>query len=193
MGVLPRRKKLSALGQFSVQRVLFDGAQRGWTVCDSKLEDETFLRPLGLFKHPLVGGARNEQNKLKKGSIMAIKTVVIGASPNPDRYSYKAVQSLVNHKRPVVAVGLRKGEIAGVDIQTGHPQIDGVHTISLYVGPAHQPDLYDYMLSLKPKRFIFNPGTENPELAKLLRENDVEVTEACTLVLLATNQFETVA
>lgn len=124
---------------------------------------------------------------------MAHKTVVIGASPNPDRYAYKAVQSLVNHNQPVVAVGIRKGEIAGVTIQTGHPEIADVHTVTLYVGRSGQPDLYDYILSLKPRRVIFNPGTENPELAKLLHKNGVEVTEACTLVLLSTNQYEEAA
>lgn len=124
---------------------------------------------------------------------MGLKTVVIGASPNPSRYAYKAVKSLVNHNQPVVAVGLRKGEIAGVSIQTGQPHISDVHTVTLYVGPSGQPNLYDYILSLKPERVIFNPGTENPELANMLRENGVEVTEACTLVLLSTNQFEEVA
>lgn len=120
---------------------------------------------------------------------MKKKTLVIGASENPSRYANIAINRLVNHKHPVVALGLRNGEVAGVPIETGEPQFEEVDTISLYLGPPRQPQYYDYIISLLPERVIFNPGTENPELYKLLKENDIEVEVACTLVLLATGQY----
>ncbi|CAN5173551.1 CoA-binding protein [soil metagenome] len=117
------------------------------------------------------------------------KTVVIGASENTERYSNKAVRSLLQHGKEVVAVGLKEGVIEGVKILKGNPVIENVDTVSLYVGPAHQPAMYNYILSLKPKRIIFNPGTENPEFEKLAQENGIETTEACTLVLLSIGNY----
>ncbi|MCB0396812.1 MAG: CoA-binding protein [Flavobacteriales bacterium] len=117
------------------------------------------------------------------------KTLVLGASPNPERYGYKAVQKLAEADIPVVAVGTRPGQIGSVTIRTDQPKETGVDTVSLYVGPAHQPDLYEYILSLKPRRIIMNPGTENPELMELANKAGIEVEVACTLVLLATKQF----
>ncbi|UKJ08435.1 CoA-binding protein [Solitalea lacus] len=117
------------------------------------------------------------------------KTLVLGASTNPERYSFKAINRLVQHKHPVVAVGLREGNVAGVEIekpQTIHNDID---TISLYVGPAHQPVYFDYILQTKPKRVIFNPGTENIELQQMLTQNGIQFEEACTLVLLSIGDF----
>lgn len=116
-------------------------------------------------------------------------TVVIGASPNADRYSYKATMSLRHHGHPVHPVGLRKGQIEDVEILTGTPAIEDVDTVTLYVGPDNQPYWYDYILSLRPKRLIFNPGTENAELEKLASEQGIETTEACTLVLLSIGQY----
>lgn len=116
-------------------------------------------------------------------------TVVIGASPNADRYSYKATISLQNHQHQVYPVGLRKGTINGQEIITDRPAIKDVDTVTLYVGPDNQPYWYDYILALKPKRLIFNPGTENPELEKLATDNGIETTEACTLVLLSIKQY----
>lgn len=118
-----------------------------------------------------------------------MKTVVIGASENPERYSNRAVNSLLNHGKEVVAIGLREGEIRGVKIQTGQPAIADVDTVTMYVGPANQSGWYDYILSLKPKRIIFNPGAENPELEKLATENGIEVVEACTLVMLSVGNY----
>lgn len=117
------------------------------------------------------------------------KTVVLGASPNPSRYSYLAVQRLKNKGHEVIPVGLRDGEIEGIAIQTGHPPIEDVHTVTLYVGARNQPAMYDYLLSLKPQRVIFNPGTENPELQRKLLEQGVQYTEACTLVMLSTGDY----
>lgn len=116
-------------------------------------------------------------------------TAVIGASPNEDRYSYKATISLQKHGHTVFPVGIRNGTINGLSILTDKPQLDAVDTVTLYVGPDNQPAWYDYILSLKPKRIIFNPGTENPELEKLATAKGIETMEACTLVLLSINQY----
>lgn len=120
---------------------------------------------------------------------MSKKTLVLGASTNPDRYAYKAVCKLVKHNHPVVAVGLKEGEIGDVKIKTGFPEEKGIDTVTLYVGPQNQPGFYDYIIGLHPKRIIFNPGTENPEFEKLARKNNIETEQACTLVMLSTDQY----
>lgn len=115
--------------------------------------------------------------------------MVLGASPNPVRFSYKAVKSLMRHEKEVVAVGFRTGEIEDLEIQVGKPAIEDVHTVSLYIGSSRQDDYYDYIISLKPKRVIFNPGTINPAfMAKLQREN-IEPVSACMLVMLNDGDF----
>lgn len=117
------------------------------------------------------------------------KTVVLGATPNSSRYAYLAVQRLKDKGHEVVPVGMREGEIEGIPIQKGQPPVSDVHTITMYVGARNQAPLYDYILSLKPERVIFNPGAENPELKRKLLEEGVEVLEACTLVMLSTGDF----
>src|ERR1700740_928483 len=112
------------------------------------------------------------------------RTVVIGASENPERYAHKAVLSLQKHGHTVYAVGLRNGVINGIAISGNKPAIEQVDTVTLYVGPQNQPSWYDYILSLKPKRLVFNPGAENNELAKLAQAQGIETIEACTLVML---------
>ena len=116
-------------------------------------------------------------------------TLVIGASENPYRYSWMAVNMLKEYGHKVHAIGIRPGNVNGVEILTGYPVIENLHTISLYVGAQHQPNLYSYILSLNPVRVIFNPGTENPELVDLLINAGVAIEEACTLVLLRTGLF----
>lgn len=120
---------------------------------------------------------------------MSGKTVVIGATENTSRYSNMAVKSLLRHGKEVAAVGLKEGEIDGVKIHAGHPPIENVDTITMYVGPKNQPPLYDYILSLNPKRIIFNPGAENDELEKMAEEKGIEVVEACTLVMLSVGNY----
>jgi predicted CoA-binding protein len=117
------------------------------------------------------------------------KTLVIGASENPVRYSYLAIQSLRKHGNDVVALAKRMGKVADVSIQTEFPKTDDIHTVTLYVGPQRQPEYYKQILELNPKRVIFNPGTENIELLSKLEEKGIEVIEACTLVMLSTGQY----
>ncbi len=117
------------------------------------------------------------------------KTLVLGASTKPDRYAYKAITMLVEKGHSVLAIGQNSGEVAGVKIQTKAIPLKNIDTISLYLNPARQRDYYNYIVESKPKRVIFNPGTENPEFYQLLQLNAIEVEIACTLVLLATNQY----
>lgn len=119
------------------------------------------------------------------------KTVVIGASENPARYSQMAALSLQKHGHEVVPVGLKDGTINDLSILSlkDKPEIKNVDTVTLYVGPQHQPAWFDYILSLKPKRVILNPGTENPELEQLLKKNGIPFLHACTLVMLSTEQY----
>ena len=116
-------------------------------------------------------------------------TVVIGASENPQRYSFLAVNRLRANGHPVVAIGKRAGQIGDTPITKEHPAAEGVDTVTLYLNPTLQQEYYDYILGLKPKRIIFNPGTENTELIALARQNGIEPKEACTLVMLSTGQF----
>jgi len=117
------------------------------------------------------------------------KTLVLGASENPSRYSYLAINSLRKHEHPVAAIGRKKGRVLDVDITTEKTPLETVDTITLYLNPAHQKEYYDYILSLHPKRIIFNPGAENDELYNLAQKNGIQPLEACTLVLLSTGQY----
>lgn len=117
------------------------------------------------------------------------KTLVIGASVNPERYAYKAIVSLIEAKHEVCAIGNKTGEVFGVSIKKEQILFEDIDTITLYLNPNNQKAYYDYILQLRPKRVIFNPGTENAELKKLLTVNGIAYEEACTLVLLATNQY----
>lgn len=116
-------------------------------------------------------------------------TLVLGASPNPVRFSHKAVKSLVRHDKKVVAVGFKKGLIAEEEIQVGQPHIENVHTVSIYIGSSRQTDYYDYILSLKPKRVIFNPGTINPEFMGRLQREGIEPVSECMLVMLNEEEY----
>ncbi len=117
------------------------------------------------------------------------KTLVLGASDNPSRYSYLAIQRLRSHGHPVVALGRRHSFVADVEIMKEKQPWEEIDTITLYLNRQHQREYYDYILSLKPKRIIFNPGAENDELAALAREQGAQPLEACTLVMLSTGQY----
>ena len=118
-----------------------------------------------------------------------MKTLVIGATTNKDRYAYKAIHNLVGKSHQVVAIGAKKGMALDITIETEKIPFKGVDTVTLYINPTVQREYYDYIISLHPRRVIFNPGTENPEFYTLLDENNIEYEVACTLVLLATNQY----
>lgn len=119
------------------------------------------------------------------------KTVIFGASPNTSRYAHAAARMLKENDIPFVPVGIKKGQVLGEEIQNirEKPQIEDVHTLTLYIGPPNQKEWYDYMISLQPKRIIFNPGTENPELYALAKSHGIEALIACNLVMLSTGQF----
>jgi len=120
---------------------------------------------------------------------MSKKTLVLGASLKEDRYSNIAINKLVNNGHEVIAIGLRKGNIENVKIDTGYPELKDIDTVTLYVKPERQEEYYEYIISIKPKRVIFNPGTENREFIELLESNNIEVEVACTLVLLTIGQY----
>jgi len=117
------------------------------------------------------------------------KTLIIGASNNPERYAYKAAERLLAHGHEIELLGLRPEVIFGKTIDTEKKKYEGLDTVTLYVGSQRQPEYYDYIISLKPKRVVFNPGTENAEFESLLQKNGIEAEEACTLVLLGTGQY----
>lgn len=120
---------------------------------------------------------------------MPKKTLVLGASDNPSRYSYLAMHRLQNHGHPVVAIGRKHTMVDGMEIKKEKEAFTDVDTVTLYLNPDHQREYYDYILSLKPKRIIFNPGTENDELEALAAQHNIQTKEACTLVMLSTNQY----
>lgn len=120
---------------------------------------------------------------------MKKKTLVLGASTNPSRYSYFAIQRLRRYDQPTVAIGLRKGTVEDVEIVTEKIPFKDVHTVTLYMSARYQEEYYDYILALNPERVIFNPGTENPDLYKLLTENGIAYENSCTLVMLSSQQY----
>ncbi len=116
-------------------------------------------------------------------------TLVLGASTNSDRYSNIAIKRLIDKELPVAAIGLRKGKVLDVIIDDEMKGYENIDTVTLYLNPKRQEAYYNYIINLKPRRVIFNPGTENMEFVKLLQENNIETEIACTLVLLSTNQY----
>ncbi len=117
------------------------------------------------------------------------KTLVLVASLKHNRYSNYTINRLVATQHEVVAIGLREGEVADVSIEAEMVSFNDIDTVTLYLNPTRQKEYYNYIVSLNPKRVIFNPGTENPELCSLLREHHIAFEESCTLVLLSTNQY----
>jgi predicted CoA-binding protein len=117
------------------------------------------------------------------------KTLILGATPNSGRYAYLAAHRLVSHGHTIVNVGLRSGEVAGVPIEKPEKIHHDIDTITLYVGPQNQLPLYDYILATKPKRIIFNPGTENSALQSLANAEGIDTEYACTLVLLSIGEY----
>ena len=117
------------------------------------------------------------------------KTLVLGASDNPSRYSYLAIQRLRQHQHPVVAIGRKNTIVKDVPVEKEKKSFEDIDTVTLYLNPLNQQEYYDYILSLNPKRIIFNPGTENEELESLATEKGIQTMQACTLVMLGTGQY----
>jgi len=120
---------------------------------------------------------------------MKNKTLVLGASENPDRYSNKTILNLRSKGLEVVAIGRRPGKVRDVEIQAQQVKTDDIDTVTLYLNPLHQKPYYDYIVSLKPRRIIFNPGAENEELERIAAKEGIDILEACTLVMLNTGQY----
>jgi hypothetical protein len=117
------------------------------------------------------------------------KTIVLGASPDSSRYSYKCVKSLIKRGHEAIPVGKKSGKIEGIEILTGKPQINDVHTIVIYLSPENQKDYYEYILGLNPSRIILNPGTHNQELIDLAKAKGIQVVSDCALILLSSDLF----
>ncbi|MFC2137368.1 CoA-binding protein [Bacteroidota bacterium] len=118
-----------------------------------------------------------------------MKTVVIGASPNPIRYSNKAMKILVENNGEVIPIGNKKGQVHNINIINNKPDLRDIHTVLLYLGPERQKEYYNYILKIKPKRIIFNPGTYNSEFAKLLKNNHIHVIHNCALNMIYYGQY----
>lgn len=126
---------------------------------------------------------------MEKENSKAKHTLVLGATDNPARYSNLAVKLLQSYQQPITAIGKKAASIGSTEILIGKPDVKNIDTISLYLNPQNQKEYYDYILSLNPKRIIFNPGTENEELETLAQQQNIETIEACTLVMLKTGQY----
>lgn len=122
-------------------------------------------------------------------SSRAGKTLVLGASPNSERFSHKCILSLADHGIPLVAAGLREGHAGNVPIFRGTPAFGSIHTVTMYIGARNQDSYYSYVITLKPERVIFNPGSENPVFEDMLRREGIEVIHGCTLMMLENGDF----
>ena len=119
------------------------------------------------------------------------RTLIVGATPNTTRYAYMAADRLTQHKHEIIPIGIKQGEVFGKDILPirQFPELPAIDTITMYIGPRHQAEYIDYLLGLKPKRIIFNPGTENDSFMERAAVQGIEVVEGCTLVMLQTATF----
>ncbi len=122
-----------------------------------------------------------------------MKTLVFGASLNPSRYSYLCMQALTRNGFEAVGIGLKEGKVGDVPVLKGSPDLEGIHTITMYMNDMRQQEFHDYLLGLNPKRIIFNPGAENQELASLARARDIEVVENCSLVMMSLGQYDPIS
>jgi predicted CoA-binding protein len=148
-----------------------------WVEADVKIVDQ------------ILGMKEKIMDIMKNKTIVKDTTLVLGASPKSDRYSNMAVNNLKLHNHSVIALGNTKGMINGTEITTDFLPYQNIHTVTLYISPKNQSEYYDYIISLKPERVIFNPGTENTEFYQILKEKKIEYLEACTLVMLSTGQY----
>jgi predicted CoA-binding protein len=128
---------------------------------------------------------------MAKDNLESKMTLIVGATTNPTRYAYAAAGMFDERNLEFIPIGIKKGEIFGKEILDLRlkPEFKNIHTITLYIGPSHQDEWMDYLIGLKPKRIIFNPGTENLDFFKLAEAAGIEVVPACNLVMLSTGQF----
>lgn len=128
---------------------------------------------------------------MESGLVRSKKTLIVGATTNPSRYAYLAAKMFAERGMDFIPIGIKKGEVFGRNILDlkSKPELKDIHTITLYIGPDHQEEWMEYLISLKPKRIIFNPGSENPIFFKSASEAGIEVLPACNLVMLSTGQF----
>ena len=117
------------------------------------------------------------------------RTLILGSSANPSRYSFIAARKLTTHGHPIFLLGRRKGVVLDKEISIEKIDWKDIDTVTLYINPSHQPEYYDYIISLNPKRVIFNPGTENPDFENILLDKNIIPIEACTLVMLSVGQY----
>ncbi len=117
------------------------------------------------------------------------KTLILGASFNPERFSYQAAQMLSEQNIPAAGIGKREGELFGIPVKTTLDVYVDIHTVSVYLSPLNQQPYYDYVLNLKPIRIVFNPGTENQVFENMAREAGIEVLHHCTLVMLMNREY----
>ena len=122
---------------------------------------------------------------------MSKRTAILGATTNPARYAYLAAERLSAYNHEIVPIGIKKGVVFGHEILDlrQKPDITGIDTVTMYIGPQNQGEWEDYIISLNPKRIIFNPGAENPSLAQKASENNIETINACTLVMLGNGLY----
>jgi predicted CoA-binding protein len=117
------------------------------------------------------------------------KTLVLGASSKPEQYSHMAIRNLLSAGHPVEAIGREVFHIGELMVGTSPEPFKDIHTVTMYLNAARQSAYEDYILSLQPKRIIFNPGAENPLFADKARQKGIEVLEACTLVMLSVGTY----
>ncbi|WP_111669645.1 CoA-binding protein [Algoriphagus litoralis] len=128
---------------------------------------------------------------MAKDNLEYKKTLIVGATTNQTRYAFTAAGMFADRELEFIPIGIKKGEVFGREILDlrAKPDLKDIHTITLYIGPSHQDEWMDYLISLNPKRIIFNPGTENPFFFTAAKAAGIEVVPACNLVMLSTGQF----
>lgn len=117
------------------------------------------------------------------------KTLVIGASTNEERYAYKCIVMLRENGIETVALGRRNGLVADVQIDTDNKGYADIHTVAVYMSAKNLATFEDYIVSLKPQRVLFPPGTENPKFEKKLTKANIAHEQACPLVMLVARNY----
>ena len=117
------------------------------------------------------------------------KTMVLGVSPDPGKRAHQVCKKLLEKGHTIIPLGIRPGKVNDISILTEKTQPEEVHTIVIYLRASRQKDWISFILASNPKRIIFNPGAENPELDKIAKEKEIEVLNECTLLMLSSNRY----